>query len=53
MIEIEEELISALDELKKKRKKSRYLKEQLDKKHSQEISKESLQVIMNLKYQLE
>jgi hypothetical protein len=53
IVYLEAELISALDELTKERKKNMYLKEQLVKKHSQESFEESQQVIVNLKSYLE
>jgi hypothetical protein len=53
IVDLEAELISALDELMKERKKNKSLEEQLVKKNSQESSKESQQVIVKLKSQLE
>jgi chromosome segregation ATPase len=53
IVDLEAELISALDELKKERKKIKSLEEQLVKKNSQESFEESQQVIMKLKAQLE
>jgi chromosome segregation ATPase len=53
IVDLEAELISALDELTKERKKNKSLEEQLVKKNSQESSKESQQVIVKLKSQLE
>jgi hypothetical protein len=46
-------LISDLDELKKERKKNKYLEEQLFKKNSQKGFEEAQQVIVKLKSQLE
>jgi hypothetical protein len=53
IVDLEAELISALDELTKERKKNKSLEEQLVKKNSQKGSKESQQVIVKLKAQLE